>query len=211
MIIHGKDILIMTSGGGALIAAAKSCDIYIKVNTQEVSSPTTGVWKTYITKRKEWSVSLSHLVTMGQFPACLTTVGTQLTLKMGVRTPTGTDAPFDGMIWGVESAEFTRDPVDTIIWEVGYSRFVAGILRNEEYTYYRSWAGGEAYTHPSSDIPYTYDGKTYMWTPDGELIKLARLTGSAIITNAKVTATNGNLAQGSWSLQGTGALTTEDM
>ena len=206
MIIHGKDILIMTSGGGALIAAAKSCDISIKVDTQEVSSPTTGVWKTYITKRKEWSVRLSHLVTMGQFPACLTTVGTQLTLTMGVRTPTGTAAPFDGMRTGGQSSEFTRDLVDTIIWEVGYSRFVAGILRNGEYTYYRSWAGGEAYMQPSSDTPYTYDGKTYMWTPDEGLIKLTRLSGSAIITDAKVTATKGNLAQGSWSLQGTGAL-----
>lgn len=208
MIIHGNDILILNSSGTAVIAAAKSCDINIKVDTQEVSSPTTGVWKTHITKRKEWSVSLSHLVTMGQFPACLTAIGTSLTIKMGVRKPTGTAAPFAGEVSHVPMGDHTTTTVSAVFWNSQYNVF-CGFVTSEA-KYYRYWPQSETYSSPSSNTPYTYNGKTYMWTEDEGLIQLTRLSGAVTITDAKVTATRGNLAQGSWSLKGNGELTTEN-
>lgn len=207
MIIHGNNILILNSGGTALIAASKSCDINVSVATQETSSPTTGVWKTHITKRKEWSVSLSHLVTMGQFPACLTAIGTSLTLKVGVRKPDGTEAPFNGIYAG-EVSNNTTTSVSGVYWHGILKQFVGYVAAEEKY--YKYWPQGEVYIFPSTDTPFTYDGKTYMWTPDEGLVKLTRLTGTATITDAKVTATRGNLAQGSWTLRGNGSLTMED-
>ena len=60
-IIHGKDIKIM-SGGGALIAAAKSCTIHRHADAIEVASSTDGTSKHYIAGRNEWSVDLSYFV-----------------------------------------------------------------------------------------------------------------------------------------------------
>ncbi len=199
----------MDSSGSALIAAAKSCEIDVKVDTQEVCSLGTAYWKAHITERKEWSVSLSHLVTMGQFPACLTATGTQLTLKMGVRKPSGTAAPFDGM-YGSATVEATTSPAEAVYWHTTANCFVGKVTSGGETKYYRNWLNGEEYTNPSPNIPYTYDSDTYLWTPDNGLVKLTWLTGTAIIQSARVTATRGNLAQGAWSLKGTGALTIED-
>lgn len=60
-IIKGQDVIIAL--GGTAIAAAKSCDIETDVELIEVSSPTTGVNKTYITGKKDWAVSVSGLIT----------------------------------------------------------------------------------------------------------------------------------------------------
>lgn len=60
-IIHGKDIKIM-SGGGALIACAKSCTIHRHADATEVASSTDGTSKHYIAGRKEWSVDLAYFV-----------------------------------------------------------------------------------------------------------------------------------------------------
>lgn len=48
--------------GGTKIAALKSCKVSNGCEVIEVSSPTTGAWKTFITGRKEWSMSCTWLV-----------------------------------------------------------------------------------------------------------------------------------------------------
>lgn len=207
MIIQGRNILITTNGTSPVVAASKSCVIDVKANTIEVCAMSTAFWNAYITTRKEWSVSLSHLVTMGQFPQCLLTIGTQLTLKIGVRSPSGTAAPFNGEYAG-QVSDHTTTGADGVYWHGILKQFV-GYVNNED-KYYKYWPQSEVYTSPSTSTPYTYNGKTYVWTPDEGLIQLKRLTGNAIITDAKVTATKGNLSQGSWTLKGNGSLTMED-
>ena len=82
MIIHGKNILILKSDGTTLIGAAKSCDIDVDVDTEEVSSSSNGEWKTYRTKRKGWSTSISHLVT--SLKGTILQVGDSVTLKIAI-------------------------------------------------------------------------------------------------------------------------------
>lgn len=207
MVIHGGNVLITTAAGSPIIAASKSCTISVKADDIEVISPLSNEWKEFITQRKEWSVSLSHLVTMGQFPQCLLVNGTQLTLKIGLRSPSGTAAPFNGEYAG-QVSDHTTTGADGVYWHGILKQFVGYV--NDEDKYYKYWAQSEVYTSPSTSTPYTYNDKTYVWTPDEGLIQLKRLTGNAIITDAKVTATKGNLSQGSWSLKGNGSLTMED-
>lgn len=48
---------------GQVVAAAKSCRISMDRDTEEVSSPTAGRNKAFRAGRKEWSVSVSTLLT----------------------------------------------------------------------------------------------------------------------------------------------------
>ena len=63
-IIHGKDIKIL-GGGGALIAAAKSCTIHRHADSIEVASASDATSKHYIAGRKEWSIDLAYFVSTG--------------------------------------------------------------------------------------------------------------------------------------------------
>ena len=60
MIQHGKDLRITTTNDGVLVALAKSCEINVDCDDIEVSSPYDGMWKDFITGRKEWSVSVAY-------------------------------------------------------------------------------------------------------------------------------------------------------
>lgn len=59
--LKGKDLLIYADG--QVVAAAKSCRISMDRDTEEVSSPTAGRNKAFRAGRKEWSVSVSTLLT----------------------------------------------------------------------------------------------------------------------------------------------------
>lgn len=59
-ILHGKNLII--SVGGTAVAAAKTCDINVKAETIEISSPSSGVWREFIAGRKEWTISVGYLV-----------------------------------------------------------------------------------------------------------------------------------------------------
>lgn len=116
--IKGNDIVILKDG--VAIAAARSCDVQVNAGTDEVSSPSTGSWRERLVGRKDWTVSVSMLVT--SVASLLTQAG----------------------------SEFT----------------IAVVNRNN-----------------ASD----------------------RVSGQAILTQARVTATRGTLAQGAWTFLGTGA------
>jgi predicted secreted protein len=59
-ILHGRNLII--SVGGTAVAAAKTCDISAKAETIEISSPSSGIWREFISGRKEWTVSVGYLV-----------------------------------------------------------------------------------------------------------------------------------------------------
>lgn len=203
MILQGRNILITTNGKSPVIAASKSCEISIDIDEVEVSSPTSGTWKEWDTKRKEWSVSLSHLVTAGQFPRCLTMAGQIVTMKIGVAQPNGTEAPFAGVYAGAIS-QITTQAANEVYYHPTQKCFVGYVQAEDKY--YKYWLQGEDYIYPSTATPYTYDGSVYMWAGDEGLIKLERLTGNAILKSAKVTGSLGNLASGSWTFRGNGEL-----
>ncbi len=48
-----------------LIAGAKSDDIEVKCDLQEIASPTQGQWREFLAGRKEWTVNTSYLVSAG--------------------------------------------------------------------------------------------------------------------------------------------------
>lgn len=61
MMIFGRDIKIFMDG--VAIAAAKSCEISINVDTHNVSTPADTEWLRLKTERYEWTVQVSTLVT----------------------------------------------------------------------------------------------------------------------------------------------------
>jgi hypothetical protein len=128
MIIHGKDIIIMVNGRA--IAAARSCEIDVKTDLLEVSSPTTGKAHTFIPGRYTWTLTTSHLL-----------IG-----------DTG-----------------NTTPVRTFIRRSIVNNTVSLVINDNDYT---------------NDT----------------------LTGTAICHNARITATQGNLAQGSLAFQGNSEL-----
>lgn len=59
-----------------LIAGAKSDDIEVKCDLQEVASPSQGQWREYLAGRKEWTVNTSYLVANGSDLSKMLKVGT---------------------------------------------------------------------------------------------------------------------------------------
>lgn len=58
--IKGNDLRIYADG--VAIAAAKSCELDVSSEIVEVSSPSSGEWRSFRSGRKSWSVSVSGLV-----------------------------------------------------------------------------------------------------------------------------------------------------
>lgn len=203
MALLGKNLII--SIGGTPIAAAKSCDIDVDCDTIEVSSVTSGAWRNYIAGRKGWSVSCGYLVTPQKFHYPLN-VGTSVTLSARI-VASGETRTFTGQYGGTVNLNRVTNP-EGIYYHVTGHFFCARLGT----TYYRYWSytsstAEEWFTNPNSNDLYVDDStdKEYIW--DGSaLVELKALSGSAIVTRAKVTANVGNLVQGSFQFQGTGAL-----
>lgn len=84
--MNGNDILVYMNG--TLIAGARSDEIQTETEAIEVSSPTTGAWRSYVTGRKGWEVSTSYLVAATSALSALLNVGTEYTLTIRSRTST---------------------------------------------------------------------------------------------------------------------------
>ena len=78
--IHGRNLVILKDG--AAIAAAKSCDVSMAVDTKEISTPASSQDKIFIASRHGWSVSVSVLVT--QLEGMLLDVGETYTLTFAI-------------------------------------------------------------------------------------------------------------------------------
>lgn len=123
MAINGNTLFIATGTSTVPIAGTRSNEIQVNGELIEISSPTQGSWREFITDRKDWSVTVGWLVLANMDVQKLLDVGTSYTLKFC-----------------------------------------------------------------TTDTAY--------------------LTGTAIMTNCKITATRGSLVQGSFTFKGNGALST---
>ncbi len=208
MILQGNNLIIKANG--TQLAKSKTCSIDMGVDTFEVSSPTTGTWKTHMCKRKGWNVSCNHLVTVAGWSSELLKLGSIVTLTLEVRNG-GTNYNFAGFYSGAVSNSRTYNPTG-IYWHPTLKMFVA--LSND--TYYKYWA----YQNPSAPA------ETYFTTPDpfatyvdvstsksyavdtegGSMVELRSYSGQAIVENVQVNARRGALASGGFKFLGTGEL-----
>lgn len=111
-VVLGRNVFIYngTSGTSPIIAAAKSCTVSMKCDTEEKASSTSATDKEFRAGRSEWEISLSHLVvTDAPFDGILKVKGTYtLSVVIGNTRKTGTaicmtanlGAPVDGLAKG---------------------------------------------------------------------------------------------------------------
>lgn len=202
MIIHGKDIIIKADGEA--IAAATSCELDVSADVIKTASPTDGQWQHGIAGRKSWRASCNHLVTDILDPAQMVGVEVSLTVNM-----VNIGLPFRYYLTTSPTIEQQSAlSVDFVVWDDQAKRFLGckdstSILNRK---YYSSWLGREPYTDApvGSKFCLTHTGATYTLTDDG-LVE-AKLAGSAIVKEWRLTATRGNLAQGSFRFEGVGPL-----
>lgn len=199
MILHGEDIII--KAGGVAIAAAKSCDINITTDTDEIANSSSGKWKQFMIGRSSWQVVVSQLVTT--LLSNIQMAGTQITLEMSVKGDIG--LPFDGFVNGetTEQQSYAGTP-DAIYWDKTAKKFL-GKVGTINPKYYLNWSEGAAYISPSDYDCFSYNNDTYIYLNSN--LNADKLSGNAIVTTWKCTATRSNLAQGSFEFLGNGALT----
>lgn len=202
MIIHGKDIIIKADG--AVIAAATSCELDVSADIIKTASPTDGQWQHGIAGRKSWQVSCSHLVTDILDPVQM--VGADVELQVSMMN---IGLPIRYYLTTSPTVEQQSAlSVDFIVWDDQAKRFLGckdsqSILNRK---YYTSWLGREPYTDApvGSKFCLTSTGATYKLTASG-LVE-DKLSGPAIVKEWKLTASRGNLAQGSFRFEGVGPL-----
>lgn len=197
MLLKGNNLIIMADG--VAIAASKSCSIEVDVETIPVSSATDSEWEHSITGRKSWKVTTSHLLMSAA--AMLMKVGDIVTLQARVE---GNGQPFDGMVDNPDVEQIGTSSTPTAIyWDTTRKIFLARAGLTPKY--YMAWPGSEEYSVADGNL-FTYSGDCYV-TIGGDLVKDV-LQGQAICKTANITATVGNLAQGSFSWKGNGPFTT---
>ena len=200
MFIKGKDVILKM--GGTAIAAAKSCDVNIQADLIKVSSPTDGGWEHSIAGRKSWSASCSHLVTQIANSAAM--VGQTVTLTF---QPTS-EVVFYGTVnnptltSGTAPSNSGNMVFDTTRKEFLWVYFPApGVtLYFEDFDGKPALIVGAYYYNRTANKCYQWSGST--------MNEVQALTGSAIVKQWKGTFSLSNLAQGSYSFEGTGALST---
>ena len=82
MVIHGKDIQIQKYDGSAIVAAARTCEVSVQADTIETATPTSGIFRTYISGRKDWSVSVGYLVASEDGAGILLNVGDTVHIRI---------------------------------------------------------------------------------------------------------------------------------
>ena len=199
MFIKGKDVILKM--GGTAIAAAKSCDVNIQADLIKVSSPTDGGWEHSIAGRKSWSASCSHLVT--QIADSAGMVGQTVTLTF---QPTS-EVVFSGTVSNPTVESGTPPFGGSLVFDTTRKEFLYMYSPAPGVTlYFQDFDGkpalivGAYYYNRTAAKCYRWDGTT--------MNEVQALTGSAIVKQWKGTFTTGNLAQGSYSFEGTGALST---
>lgn len=199
MFIKGKDVILKM--GGTAIAAAKSCDVNIQADLIKVSSPTDGGWEHSIAGRKSWSASCNHLVT--QIASSAAMVGQTVTLTF---QPTS-DVEFSGTVSNPTITSGTAPSSGNMVFDTTRKEFLwmyspaPGVtLYFEDFDGKPALISGAYYYNRTSAKCYQWNGST--------MDEVSALTGSAIVKQWKGTFSQSNLAQGSFSFEGTGALST---
>lgn len=93
--ILGKDLIISAKDANNVyqpIAASTSCDIEVACDVKEISSPSSGIFRSYVAGRKTWSVRVEVLVYASDtVKSKLTAVGSSFALRMTVSGNASTD------------------------------------------------------------------------------------------------------------------------
>jgi hypothetical protein len=198
-VIKGNDLIL--SLDGAAIAAAKSCDIKIDTDAQEVANATSGQWRKYMLGRSGWNITSGGLLTSLTNARRLQRSTVALTVSRR-NMPAG--LPFSGLVAPASVLDYGGP--DIIVWDTSRKKFLGEFIdfRTGDFEYYLSWEEGERYMNPSDGDFFTYQGVTYMYL-NGDLVP-EKLTGTALVTGCQITATRGTLAQCSITLLGSGEL-----
>ena len=203
MILHGKDVIIKANG--TAIAAAKSCELNVSVDVIKTSSPSDGQWETGIAGHKSWRASCNHLVTCLLNPVAM--IGNTVTLT--IHLSTNNALPITNIVSGVTFQEETTTFASGVVWDSQEKKFLAWRLDSyHNRIYYDSWVTEDWHSSDEYNTPgmlYDLYGDIYSINNSGNLVQEV-LTGTAIVKDWKITATLGNLAQGSFQFQGVGEL-----
>ena len=88
MIFNAKELILLDTNNNTVVAAAKSIEINVKCDTVERTSANNGLYREYITGRKDWNFQISSLVTSSQFSGAKTMVGTTYSVKFSLQGST---------------------------------------------------------------------------------------------------------------------------
>ena len=88
MIFRAKELILLDTSNNLVVAAAKSIEINVKCDTVERTSANSGLFREYITGRKDWNFQISSLVTSSQFSGAKTMVGTTYAVKFSLQGST---------------------------------------------------------------------------------------------------------------------------
>lgn len=93
--ILGNDLIIAIATGSetpTAIASSKSCDIETNCELKEISSPTSSIYRTYISGRKTWRVVVNFLVASSSLGVLSAkNIGTTYTLQAYIRENSSVD------------------------------------------------------------------------------------------------------------------------
>lgn len=88
MIFKGKELVLLNSSNTAVLAAAKSLELQVQCEMIERTSANYGIYREYITGRKDWSITVSTLVTSSQFQGIASMIGTTYSVKFALQGST---------------------------------------------------------------------------------------------------------------------------
>ena len=201
MILHGRNLII--KAGGVAIAAAKSCSVKVQAKTIETSSADDGEWDHSKPGRKSWSVSVGTLVT--SIASNVKMVGT--TISLDVQLSGGMGKAFSGFVNNPELTAGTYTGTGgNVYWDKTRKKFILRIAPAQGVViYYAAWSNSSAYTSPSAYDLFSYNGVTYTWLSNE--LTAEKLTGNAHVKTWNGSGSVGNLLNGSFEFEGTGALT----
>lgn len=205
--IHGRNLIITDANDVAVIAAAKTCTIRVKAEMVETSMLYSATARRYKPGRTSWSIDIGALVLAPS--AQLLKAGLAVNVRVQLAAAaTASARAFDGTVTypTVQQSGLGRWP-SRIYWDTSRKMFL-GWYNN---LYYLTWADGNttpasAYTSPSNGDIFATLSSTYVYI-GGTLVTENGLQGQAYFAQCDITATEGSLAQGSFSLQGTDELT----
>lgn len=208
----GKNLILYSDG--VAVAASKSCTINVQCELMEVSSPTTGAWRTFLAGVKEWSVSCGVLVMAESVVSSALSVGTSVEIDVQplydeIHTLTGFVAQGDQVM-----NDRPASVVNGIYMDAANGRFVTFLGTYNSTRYFSTeWPNKEAWmVTPQRHVTYRFPDASvapFEWSGTAFAV-IPRLNGNAFIQQWEASGAVGSLAQGAFSFKGNGALASEN-
>lgn len=212
MILHGRTLIIKSDGQA--IAAAKSCTIDVQTDNIEITSPSTGRWKTYRAGRSSWKVDVSGLIVarteapVDDLVSKLSMTGSILSLECQVLPDTHMYPgllPFDGWV-----SDITTEQTGLRHWpeRIAFAGDDGKFVGLHDGKWYDTWYGGEGYMQPAEGAFFhdTEENTIYQWQNDylEGYADLGFFSGQALCKSVRVAGSVGNLATYTASFLGSG-------